>query len=288
MPVLKLNLPPSFFEEETRCSYTISAEMKAVWAVELDLLHEFMRVCSLHNIRWFADGGTILGAVRHQGIIPWDDDIDVMMLREDYDRFIALAAQDFQEPYFLQTDENSPQACRGHAQLRHSKTTGILSCELKDKKNFNQGIFLDIFPIDAIPDEEEPLQKHLADMAFYKRKLQKMLSLSLNYRFRWKRDIFKTLKDLCVHVSYRFRNPVQLLPIEEQSFCQRSWFDDCVYLPFETLSIPVPARYEELLDTFYGDWRTYVEGSSMHGSIIFDANRPYTDYLSGAVKPSSS
>ena len=87
---IKLELPEGFLEEEERDGYLVSAEMKKIWAVELDLLNEFMRVCKEHDIRWFADGGTILGAIRHNGMIPWDDDIDVCMYREDYEKLCSF------------------------------------------------------------------------------------------------------------------------------------------------------------------------------------------------------
>ena len=101
---LNINIPDSFLDEEERCGYIVSKQMKEVWAVELDLLAELLRVCKKHGIKVFASGGTMLGAIRHKGFIPWDDDIDMMMFRSDYDKLCAIAAEEFVEPYFFQTE----------------------------------------------------------------------------------------------------------------------------------------------------------------------------------------
>ena len=82
---LNIKLPESFLQEEEREGVVVSAELKKLWAVQLDLLCEFDRVCKKHGLRYILDFGTLLGAIRHKGYIPWDDDQDVSILCEDYD-----------------------------------------------------------------------------------------------------------------------------------------------------------------------------------------------------------
>ena len=156
---LNIELPKGFLEEEVRCGYTVTRKMKEVWAVELDLLKEFKRVCNKYDLKYCADGGTLLGAIRHQGFIPWDDDLDIAMLRKDFEKLNEVAPAEFKKPYFWQTEETDKGSARGHAQLRNSDTTGIIKNEYEHQRNnnFNQGIFIDIFPFDTVIDSEEKL-----------------------------------------------------------------------------------------------------------------------------------
>lgn len=145
-----MDLPVGFLKEEVRCGYRVSEKMKKVWAVELDLLEKFTSVCEKYNLRYFADAGTLIGAVRHQGFIPWDDDVDVVMPREDYDRLFEIAEKEFSYPYFFQTSLTENGFFRTHAQLRNSLTTGFIPYD-RDK-DINKGIFLDIFVLDGVAD----------------------------------------------------------------------------------------------------------------------------------------
>ena len=125
MVTLSIQLPEDFLNEEVRSGFTVTRKMKEVWAVELDLLAQFDRVCRKHAIHYVASGGTLLGAIRHHGFIPWDDDIDLMVSRSDYDKLCAVAAQEFGQPYFFQTEYADPGFMRGFARLRNSATAGI-------------------------------------------------------------------------------------------------------------------------------------------------------------------
>ena len=139
-------LPKSFFCEEIRNGFKVTTERKKIWAIELDLLIKFDKVCQKYGFKYWLAYGSLLGAVRHKGFIPWDDDLDVMMPREDYDSFIKLSSE-FENPYFLQTHETDKGYYYSFAKLRNSNTTAVSKMFAFEK--WNQGIFLDIFPNDV-------------------------------------------------------------------------------------------------------------------------------------------
>ncbi len=144
---------PEFYKEEIRCGYTVDEKTKRVWAVQLEMLDEVERICKANGLKYFADSGTLIGAIRHEGYIPWDDDIDLVMLREDYDKFVQIAPKWLKEDLVLQTVYTEKNYLRGHAQIRNSKTCG---CNEEDKKaGYNCGIFIDIFPLDGMPKTEK-------------------------------------------------------------------------------------------------------------------------------------
>ena len=140
MTSLKLQIEPSFFQQEERCGYVVTSGMKRIWAVELDLLNEFARVCRENGLKWFAHAGTMLGAVRHRGFIPWDDDIDIIMPRKDYERLCKLAPSAFSHPYFFQDEQTDRYFARAFSRLRNSETTAIFENEKDYRYPYNQGI----------------------------------------------------------------------------------------------------------------------------------------------------
>ena len=116
---------------------------------ETELLDEFVRICSKHGLRYCIIAGTLLGAVRHQGFIPWDDDVDVAMPREDYDRFAALCAQELDGRFFYQNSDTDSHYFLTYAKLRRNDTF-VYEERFRDSR-FHKGVFLDIFPLDFCP-----------------------------------------------------------------------------------------------------------------------------------------
>lgn len=145
----------------------MSKERKELWGVELDLLWQFKNICDKYHLKHYLDGGTLLGAVRHGGFIPWDDDIDIAMPRTDYDRFLECAVKELNYPYFVQNDwtDSTFYCC---TKLRRSDTTCIHKKDLEGHFTFNQGIFIDICPFDNVPDDLVERQKFMHQLHLIK------------------------------------------------------------------------------------------------------------------------
>lgn len=283
----------AFLQPEERSGFAVSAARKQVWAVELLLLEQLDRVCRQHGLRYFAAGGTLLGAVRHAGFIPWDDDIDLFMLRPEYDRLLAVAPQAFAAPVFFQCVQTDRRYSRGHAQLRHSGTTAILPGEGRVFP-FNQGIFIDIFPLDAVPDdpaELRALRRHLL-----------LCERLLNIGVRYPANPHKTLPKTLLHAAamllpyravcrrrdalagrYNGRPAARVAPLTFQAQDDRllypaESFRQVQYLPFEYTTVPVPAGYDAVLRVQYGDYWQPRREPSFHDGAFFDPGRSYRDY----------
>lgn len=278
-----------FMKGETRCGHDISPGMKKVWACQLDLLQELKRVCEKHGLRFWLDSGSLLGAVRHKGYIPWDDDIDVCMFRTDYETLVRLAPYEFRNPYIFQTAYTERNFVRGHAQLRNRNTTAIIPSETG--KRFNQGIFIDIFILDNVPDQEEEYRRQSALARRLRNRLEILaipffrMKMKPSHRYkaiiyRIKRPTKTSFNRLYGRYEDIFRkNPpgkeVATLAWKYTSVSRdRHIYDETILMDFEYLQMPVPRGYDNLLRQMFGDYMTPVKAPTLHGTIIFDADTP--------------
>ncbi|MDH5518293.1 MAG: LicD family protein [Gammaproteobacteria bacterium] len=126
--------------------------------IMLDMLIEFDALCKKHRLQYWLDSGTLLGAVRHQGFIPWDDDIDLSMPLEDYHQFLQIAQDELPDSIFLQTSETDPYFKFDYIKLRSNKARIVELHEKDQLVNYHQGVFVDIFPMLTIENTAENKQ----------------------------------------------------------------------------------------------------------------------------------
>jgi lipopolysaccharide cholinephosphotransferase len=253
--------------------------------VMLRLLRHFDRVCKKHGLRYWLDAGTLLGAARHGGFIPWDDDVDVMMPKEDYERFVAIAAVELPPDIFFQTKETDSKHDITWAKLRDR---GSYMDDPGGPYPYHQGIPMDIFPayvqtrrefklrefVGVLPPFSNP-PHHLSRRYSLKHNLYN-LGLGLAQR------IFKTLMLLKPARSAFLRWTGK----GEEGFAydpERPWFQffplDCVLplgsIQFEGQVFSCPRNVDRYLTIYYGDWRTPPpEGKrKAHGTKAIYPNR---------------
>ena len=280
---------------ETRNGYFISAEMKKVWAVEMELLKKLMEVCEKHHLRIWAEGGTLLGTIRHKGYIPWDDDIDMAMPRKDYDKLQEIAKDEFKTPYFFQSGYTDIFPY-GMIKIRKDGTTAITVGSVPYQ--FHQGIFIDIFPIDTVPDDDILLNRFIESVDS-KREEMKLFcnhAFSLtNPKFNWNilklkwkvnslgfANYFRSYDEYCKQFENTNNKRVSLISWKWQPryLRKKEWYNDTIMLPFENIMMPVPSCYHEILLTQFGDYMTPVQAPSMHGGIeAFDVDHSYKEIL---------
>lgn len=277
-------------QDEVKCDFLVTSKMRKVQLIGLDLLLEFDRVCREHQLKYFLIGGTLLGAIRHKGFIPWDDDIDVAMLRKDYEQFLEIAPHEFSEPYFLQTPDTDPGYYFSYTKVRNSNTSAI-SYPFR-YENFNQGIAIDIFPLDnaRLEDLEERYTKidHL------------ILENSANMR---RSNPNPTEEDLRRMAKYPYRNPMEVwkemdaearrYEHEETEYVNialctiyvapklcyaKNLFDDVANACFEGYMLSVPSGYQEVLKQQYADYMVYPsveQRGTWHSSVWIDPDVSY-------------
>lgn len=273
----------------------LSTEVLEARKIQLLLLQELLKVCNEHNLKIFAAYGTLLGAIRHKGFIPWDDDIDMDMLRPDYDKLVSIAPKAFQPPLFFQEAHTDKNYFKGHAQLRYDGTTAIRPDDMNAP--FHQGIFIDIFVMDAVPacdPKKEKLIKETRNIFAYLRNKHKYNPHNpikkIERFFRWRQFLHTPDIELYDRFENMFRQykleecaqvgPLSLTPYSTNSYHRKECYADTLWGPFEHLQIPIPVEYHEILSEEFGpNYMTPIQAPNSHGTLLIDAHMSYIDYI---------
>lgn len=232
-----------------------------------EMLLAFDTFCREHDLPYFLGYGTLLGAIRHGGIIPWDDDIDVLMFREDYDRLLTYSAisEDI-DVVSYRTNTDSYYHPYVHANLI-DKTTVRISHHTRIKTG--QGLFVDIFPLDAIPDGEEQekaftrrvlrwnTMRSLSIVKNDKKGLKALVLSAVSFFLYLLNPLWITKKEDKISQSYNGTKTERVgVLIFPKSRWNREWFAKRAERDFSGKPLWIPEQYDAILKTSYGDYMT--------------------------------
>lgn len=265
-----------YFQGEWREGFYVESKMKCAWAAEMEVLKEIGRICKKHNIMWFADCGTLLGAARHKGFIPWDDDIDICMKREDYQRFLQIVRQELPEGWLLLSifDGMKEGWDRNFSRVVNGDSIRFDDEYLKRFHGCPYMVGVDIFVLDEVPDdpdEREMFYLMLKYIAMAIAMIEKIgveasekylveLEQICNTRIDRQGDVLNKVRQLSDMMcrAYQGSGAKELMrslrDIKGDAFrlFKKEWYRESILLPFENMQIPVPVEYGKVLDVLYG------------------------------------
>lgn len=269
-----------------------SEQLKAVQAIELSILLKFDSICKKNNISYQLFSGTLLGAVRHKGFIPWDDDIDVCMLRTDYEQFLTCASpEELGDDYFLQTYKTDPASVVQFAKLRKNNT--VFEPENEVSSSSHKGIYIDIFPLDNVKPDTKAGKKQYKDF----NRLYSIVTSTVKSRVKATKSFPKKILRYCFYGMTRiipksyFDNKLQKVlkrfDNEETEYVnhltngtggnrpkrfllKKTVYCDMIELEFEGHMFPAPRAYDAILTQCYGDYMTLppIEEQNPHHGIV--------------------
>lgn len=279
----KLIFEEDYFEAEEREGFWVESMMKRAWAAQLVVLREIDRICRQNNLTYFADSGTLLGAVRHKGFVPWDDDMDIAMKRKDYLKFLKIAERELAEEYHIMSLWTEKEHGTAFARVVNSYEVSYTEERYSKFYGCPYIVGIDIFPLDGIPNNEEERNLLLEIMTIlsgalvqcreegeHLEELLKYIEELLNVKFDREENIERQILILQDRVNQMYgeeEDEITFLPwyLDHRNYhLKREWYDGCVEMPFENISIPVPIGYERVLEALYGDWKKPVRNAQEH------------------------
>lgn len=272
----------SFFEEEIRNGFCIKPMMKRAWAAQMEVLIKIDEVCRRNSIRYFANWGTLLGTVRHKGFIPWDDDIDIVMLRTDYQKFCQVAVGQLPEEYSLVNVFEDGNYDNMIARVVNSRR---IACDKVRLEAFHGcpyvvGVDIDILDYRSRKPDEDKLQLDLLKIVLesvsvvkkYKNEsisehelkifLSQIESLC-HYKFDYDKSLHQQLYMLGEYIRMLYadedadevQGTVYRILHRPNYFLPKEWYSEVIYMPFEdVMELPVPKAYDSVLRQQYGDY----------------------------------
>ena len=264
-----IKIDDSYLEDEIRDGFYIPSMTKRTWAMELTVLDLIDSICSKHNITYFADWGTYLGAIRHKGFVPWDDDLDICMHRNELNKFLAVAKEELPEGYSVMSFHNNDYSWKFIYNIVPNDHMCFTPEYLKSHYSFPYIVAIDIFIIDNISDDDSIEQSRNEQV---KRLLNEADKISLSEQSEPdKLNKMRALYDeaeklLQLENEHDTERVVQKVPwgVYHNRTYDKSDFINAVRVPFEMTSVPVPLCFNKILSSKYGNFMNIVFGGGGH------------------------
>ena len=289
-----------YFEDEVRDGFFVPSEIKRAWAAELEVLSEIDKICKKHHIQYFADWGTLLAAVRHEGFIPWDDDLDIVMKRADYIKFMEVAQTELPEGFSAYNFRNHDDMWLFLGRVVGKKRICFEEEHLEHFHQFPYIAGVDIFVLDYVSRDPEK-EKNRDELALHTIALADMIGDGKGNAAIIEQRL-KNLEQICrIHISrelsatemkrelYKaaelifgwFREDeadelTQLFPfgLKPDGYrVSKKCYEQAIELPYENMRIPVPVQYCEMLEKKYGDYMRLVRDTGGHDYPFFETQR---------------
>lgn len=278
----------SYFEGEEREGFYIEPMVKRAWAAEVEVLQEIVKICEKHKIQYFAEWGTLLGVVRHKGFIPWDDDLDIGMKREDFRRFIKVAKKELPEGFVLMNIHTEPEYANIITRVTNSHSIRWDEEHLKRFHGFPYVAGVDIFVLDYIPRNKKAEERQCQLIQFVREVADQMtlenptdpeiikaiikIQEECHVKFHHKEPLLKQLlalvEDLCGLYSEKDADEITHMPDLARGWnyhIKKESYEKFVMMPFEQIMIPVPVGYDEVLKVKYGpNYMTPIQNAASH------------------------
>jgi len=287
----------SFLIDEERIGFYIPSSVKCAWAAQLEVLAVVDKICSDYGIKYFADWGTLLGAVRHGGFIPWDDDLDIVMIRQDYDKFVEVSKEALPKGFLIHTFRTEGDYDQFHAVVQNGEHPKFTPEHMRKFHNFPYLCGLDIFILDYMYQDEKKEKERIERIKYIIaiadgmrdgmfdaitlqrgfNKIEKdngvIIDRTLDTRKQWI-FLYELAEKVCAEVKPKDATTLtQMIPwglksVENLRF-DKSFYDETIRLPFEYTTIPVPLKYDEMLKRRYGMYHHMVKDWETHDYPFF-------------------